>query len=184
VEQAEWARNLARRLLAESLPIRWAHTEGVGRRAESIAHLVGAEAGVLVSAAWLHDIGYSRELAATGFHPLDGARYLRDTVRADDAMCRLVAHHSFAMIEARNRGLDDELLGEFPRFGGLVADALTYCDMTTSPHGKPVTVEVRLSEILGRYANGSVVAESIQEARSQILRSVRMVAAALAEQPS
>jgi integrase len=29
----------------------------------------------------LHDIGYSPELADTGFHPLDGARYLRDGLR-------------------------------------------------------------------------------------------------------
>jgi hypothetical protein len=31
---------------------------------------------VLVAAAWVHDIGYAPELLATGFHPLDGARYL------------------------------------------------------------------------------------------------------------
>ena len=31
----------------------------------------------LVAAAWLHDIGYAPELVETGFHPLDGARYLR-----------------------------------------------------------------------------------------------------------
>jgi hypothetical protein len=31
--------------------------------------------------AGLHDIGYSPELADMGFHPLDGARYLRDGLR-------------------------------------------------------------------------------------------------------
>jgi hypothetical protein len=88
------------------------------------------------------------------------------------------------VIEARRRGLDRELLDEFPMIGGLVADALTFCDMTTSPHGEPVALEARLREILGRYAGGSVVAESIEEARSQLLRSVRTVAAAIAERPS
>ena len=31
---------------------------------------------VLVSAARLHDIGYAPDVMATGFHPLDGVRYL------------------------------------------------------------------------------------------------------------
>jgi hypothetical protein len=37
-----------------------------------------------VAAAWLHDIGYAPAIAesGTGFHPLDGARYLRDKMRA------------------------------------------------------------------------------------------------------
>jgi len=30
----------------------------------------------LVCADWLHDIGYAPALVATGFHPLDGARFL------------------------------------------------------------------------------------------------------------
>ncbi|KWW98982.1 hypothetical protein LI90_612 [Carbonactinospora thermoautotrophica] len=38
-----------------------------------------------------NDIGYSPELVATGFHPLDGARYLR-AAHVDEH--RLVAHHS------------------------------------------------------------------------------------------
>jgi hypothetical protein len=29
-------------------------------------------------------------LAVTGFHPLDGARYLRDVAKADALLCRLV----------------------------------------------------------------------------------------------
>ncbi len=40
---------------------------------------LGADAGLLEAAAWLHDIGYLPELARTGLHGLDGARYLRDT---------------------------------------------------------------------------------------------------------
>jgi HD superfamily phosphodiesterase len=38
---------------------------------------------LLEAAAWLHDIGYSPEIAVSGFHPLDGARYLRDVANAD-----------------------------------------------------------------------------------------------------
>jgi hypothetical protein len=38
---------------------------------------------------------------------LDGARYLRDDQHADTMLCRLVAHHSHAIVEAGERGLAD-----------------------------------------------------------------------------
>ena len=60
-------------------------------RARGLAPVLGADADLLEAAAWLHDIGYAPSLVATGFHPLDGARYLRDTQHADAMLCRLVA---------------------------------------------------------------------------------------------
>jgi hypothetical protein len=175
VEHVPWARDLARRLLAEPLPNRWAHTEGVGRKAESIARLVGEDASLLICAAWLHDIGYAPGLVKTYFHPLDGARYLRDFENARDQLCRLVANHSHALVEASSRGLADELDCEFPYVDGLLADALTYCDMTTSPEGNPIDVEARLNEIASRYGSSDVVAVSIRKAQPKILRSVTNV---------
>src|SRR5258708_7014074 len=113
------ARHLTEQLLAEPLPRRWAHSQGVGRKAESIADAFDNAADLLVSAAWLHDIGYAPAVATTGFHPLDGARYLRDVVGAENRLCALVAYHSCAHIEARNRGLADELAAEFEPVGGV-----------------------------------------------------------------
>lgn len=75
----------------------------------------------------------------------------------------------------RNRGLGAELAAEFEPVGGLLADALIYCDMTTSPDGEPVDVEKRLSEVLSRYGPGDVVTESITEATSHIVGSARRV---------
>ena len=54
-----------------------------------------------------------------------------------------------------------------------MADALVYCDMTTSPDGDPIDVEDRLAEIAARYGPGNLVADSIAEARPRILESVR-----------
>lgn len=179
MEHVQWARNLARSLLEPELPTRWAHTQGVARAAESIAHIVGRDADLLISAAWLHDIGYCLELARAGFHPLDGARFLSD-IRQDQKLCRLVANHSCAVIEAEKRGLAEDLIGEYPPVKGLISDALTYCDMTTSPQGEPVDVQVRLSEILSRYGEGSIVAESIEQARPEIERAAQVVEAAVA----
>ena len=97
------AEHLARALLREPLPRRWAHVQGVAARARSLAAVLGADADLVEAAAWLHDIGYAPGLAVTGLHALDGARYLRDTQHADAMLCRLVAHHSCAIIEAEER---------------------------------------------------------------------------------
>ncbi len=175
-----WARDVTEQLLAEPLPRRWAHSQGVGRKAESIADAFGSDAELLVSAAWLHDIGYAPSVSVTGFHSLDGARYLRDVVGAEDRLCALVAYHSCAHIEARNRGLADELAAEFTPVGELLADALTFCDMTTTPDGRPTDVEARLAEILSRYGEGHLVAESISEARPCIVGAARKVTGIIA----
>jgi putative nucleotidyltransferase with HDIG domain len=166
---------MAEELLADALPRRWAHSQGVGRKAQSIAALLGNDAEMLVSAAWLHDIGYAPNLIGSGSHALDGARYLRDVARADDLVCRLVANHSYALVEAGRRGLAKQLADEFPVVDGLLADALVYCDMTTSPDGEPVDVERRLQEIASRYEPGSIVADSMAEAGPRIIHSVQVI---------
>ena len=172
---APWAQQLAQALLQVPLPRRWAHVQGVAARARSLAPVLGADADLLDSAAWLHDIGYAPGLAATGFHPLDGARYLRDTQHADTVLCRLVAHHSCATIEAGERGLAGVLRREFEPPPDLLGSALTYCDMTTSPDGEPVPAGRRLAEIHDRYGHGQLVSRSIQRATPMILRAVEQV---------
>ena len=106
---ASWAEHLAQALLQEPLPRRWAHVQGVAAQARSLAPALGADADLMEAATWLHDIGYAPDLVMTGLHSLDGARYLRDTQHADAMLCRLVAHHSCAPIEAEERGLADIL---------------------------------------------------------------------------
>lgn len=128
----------------------------------------------LVSAAWLHDIGYAPALVDSGFHPLDGARYLR-SIGAPDRLCRLVANHTSAWVEAEARGLGRVLAEEFPAEHSPVADTLTYADLTTSPTGERVTVEERITEILERYEPGHVVHESISRATPDLIATVRRV---------
>ncbi len=170
-----WAEDLARNLLEGPLPRRWAHVQGVAARARNLASAFGADKELLEAAAWLHDIGYLPELAGTGLHGLDGARYLRDVQHADPMLCRLVAHHSCAIIEAEERGLADVLRREFATPPQPLADALTCCDMTTSPDGEPTSVDQRLAEIRHRYGSGHLVGRSIRRATPMILRAVGQV---------
>ena len=137
------AEQLARALLHEPLPRRWTHVQGVAARARSLAPVLGADADLLEAAAWLHDIGYAPGLTVTGLHALDGARYLRDAQHAGAMLCRLVAHHSCAIVEAGERGLAGVLGLEFEPAPHVLSAVLTYCDMTTSPDGELVPVDRR-----------------------------------------
>jgi hypothetical protein len=157
-------------MLSEVLPARshrLAHSLAVGRKAETIADMLEPErAGLLVAAAYLPDVGYAEVAAGTGMHQLDGARYLRE-LGCDDSLCRLVAHHTFARIEARNKDLGGVLEAEFPLPDGDLADLLdlvTFCDLTTSSDGAPVTVAARLAGIFERYAPEHVVSVTMREA--------------------
>ncbi|MFH9062230.1 HD domain-containing protein [Streptomyces coeruleorubidus] len=174
-ELTEWAYPLAESLLAEPLPRRWRHSQGVAERARTIASILGEEAELLEAAAVLHDIGYSPDLAKTGFHPLDGARYLRDVAHADKRVVSLVAHHSCAWMEADARGLREELEGEFPHESAHLDDALCFCDMNTTPDGTPTNPIDRVNEIAGRYGPDSLIGKFIRRAEPEILASTSRV---------
>ncbi|MEU5179795.1 HD domain-containing protein [Streptomyces longwoodensis] len=178
----EWAYPLAESLLAEPLPRRWQHCLGVAERARTIALILDQDADLLEAAAVLHDIGYAPDLAKTGFHPLDGARYLRDVAGTDERVVNLVAHHSCSWLEADARGLRAELDEEFPRESEHLNDALCYCDMNTTPDGTPTNPVDRINEITGRYGPNSLIGKFIRRAEPEILactcRVLERVAAA------
>lgn len=157
-ELLRWARKTSDRFMV-SLGRRALHV----RQAAALAHEVGlamsGEPAVLAAAAWLHDIGYSNELVRTGFHPLDGARWLR--TQDQEELALLVAHHSGARHEAVLRGIDG-YLEEFPYRGSDLDLALTYCDLTTGPDGRRVTLECRIEEIHERYGQDHVVSRTMR----------------------
>ena len=181
---SKWAFSVAEAELSEPLPRRWMHSQGVAWRGSELADFVGDAADLLLAAAVLHDVGYAPRLAITGFHPLDGARFLRDIHAADERLVRLVANHSFALLEAEERGLRAVLEAEFPVLDDQrLVDALVYCDMTTTPDGQVTTVGSRLAEITRRYGSDSLVGRFIRRASPDILAAVGRVEAALAAQP-
>ncbi|MFB6678054.1 HD domain-containing protein [Streptomyces sp. NPDC056390] len=171
----ERAYGLAESLLSGPLPRRWSHSLGVAERARSLQPILGDDAALMEAAAVLHDIGYSPAIASTGFHPLDGARFLRDQEGVDERVVRLVAHHSCALLEAEERGLREELAGEFELERPDLVDALLFCDMTTTPDGEPTTSDARLAEIVGRYGADTIVGRFIQRATPEIQAAVHRV---------
>jgi HD superfamily phosphodiesterase len=167
------AKKLAEMQLAEGLPRRWNHVQAVGGKGELIGprFLDEDDAQVLSAAAWLHDIGYAPAIVETGFHPLDGARWLRRQ-GFDERVVGLVAYHSCAHLEAEERGLADELVAEFAQEKSAVADALWYADMTTGPDGQEFEVTVRLNEIQVRYGTGHLITRFILRATPEIVAAV------------
>jgi hypothetical protein len=169
MDDEAWAPALARELLSEALPDRWAHTQGVAAQARALRPILGDhpdDAATVEAAAWLHDIGYAPALVDTGFHPLDGARHLRDHHLGSPLVRTLVAHHTCAVIEAEERGLRDALIADFPLTSDAerLLPAVLYADMTTGPTGDQVTVEDRLAEILRRYPSVHVVHRAMTRA--------------------
>jgi putative nucleotidyltransferase with HDIG domain len=165
-----WAYEVSASKLSEVLPRRWAHVQGVARKARALAPVVNRDAALLEAAAILHDVGYAPDLAATGFHPLDGAIFL-EKVSAPARLVHLVAHHSCAIREARLRGLEGQL-SRFHDEGGPVRDALWLCDLTTTPDGEPTDFRSRVSEIVERYGPESVVTEFIESAEPDLAGAI------------
>jgi len=182
--EASWAQQIARNFLAETLPRRWAHVQGVAATAMSLTPVLGATTGLVVAAAWLHDIGYSPAIASTGFHPLDGARYLRSTRHASEMVCRLVAHHSNAISEAEIRELAAALNSEFRPAPRNLANALTFCDMTTGPDGQRMTLEDRIADIRARYNPPDPVRRALNRSECQLDAAVADVTRKLAQNAS
>lgn len=142
------AASLARLLLLDDEP-RVRHSVGVAARAEFLATSVEPdERPLLVVSAWLHDIGYAPQLRVTGFHPLDGARFLRSE-GWPAAVCDLVAHHSGSRFVATARGLG-ALMAEFSFVESPVSDALTIADQTIGPVGEALTLHERMADMLDR----------------------------------
>jgi hypothetical protein len=165
------AHDLAEELLGP-VGSRWSHTQGVAARAASAAAAVDEQdRPILVAAAYLHDIGYAEPLRESGFHPLDGARFLQRQ-GWPTLIAGLVAHHSGARFVAAVRGLSPELL-EFDDeafMSGPLADAIIYADQTTGPDGQPIDLERRMADMLRRHGPDSPNARC-HHVRAPILRA-------------
>jgi putative nucleotidyltransferase with HDIG domain len=172
------ARDLVACILEED-PRRLQHCAGVAARAQALITTVPPSAAeTLVAAAWLHDIGYAPQLRDSGFHPLDGAVYLRRE-GWPAPVCDLVAHHSGSRFVARIRKLDDRLR-EFVFVEDALSDALTVADNTTGPNGMVMSLDERIRDKLKRHGSESPNARANPERDDYIRAAARRVAQRLA----
>lgn len=163
--------------LLRNVGTRLAHSQAVARQASVIPPVLGTPwSSALLDAAWLHDVGYAPSVVDTGFHPLDGARWLSAHGWPSE-ICRLVAWHTRAGTEAGLRHLGAELTAEFPQPPELAQAALTWADLTSSPTGESCSAEDRIAEILGRYAPESVVYRATCANLPNLLGDVLMIKA-------
>jgi HD domain len=162
-ELVQWAEAEAAALLSD-MGDRWQHVQAVAARAHEVGRVLDEEdRAALLAGAWLHDVGYAPSIAVTGFHPLDGAWYVRSL--GQERIAGLVAHHSAANVEATLRGLSDEL-AEFPDEASTTTAALAYCDMLTGPTGKPVSLDERIADVERR---------SLRQARPALRRAIDLI---------
>jgi putative nucleotidyltransferase with HDIG domain len=173
VQLVEWAESTAEQLLSDVLPRRWAHVQNVAARAGRLASYLGEDSEILHVSAWLHDVGYAPPLAVSGFHPLDGAYYLR-TVNVPDRVVDLVALHSSAAAEASALGLDGEMAG-FVDERSLTRDLLWFVDMTVGPDGQCMDFDARMDDVRARYAPDHYVIRALDvgmaERRAAVARA-------------
>lgn len=166
-------------LVLEDIPERLHHCAGVAARAQAlVATVPPSAADTLVASAWLHDIGYASRLQDSGFHPVDGAQYLRGE-GWPGPVCDLVAHHSGSRFVARIRGLDDRLR-EFEFVEDALSEALTAADNTTGPNGTVMTLDERLRDKLKRHGPESPNARANPERDDYIRAAAHRVAQRLA----
>ena len=161
----------------KGLPRRWAHVRTVGRLADELVESAGVP-GEVAAAAWLHDVGYSPRLAVSGFHPLDGAAYLR-ALGAPDEVVGLVAHHTGAVFEAEERGLAGDL-AVFPAPDPVALDALTLVDLVAAPDGSLTDPGSRVAEIMSRYPAEDPVHRAVVRSRPFLLAAAERARARLA----
>ncbi|HSS56071.1 MAG TPA: hypothetical protein VLK79_15600 [Gaiellales bacterium] len=174
------ARKLAQHHLAVTLPQRWLHVQAVAAEATRLCDAIGIDTSLTVSAVWLHDLGYAPAVRDTGFHPLDGARYLRDH-GWDVQVCALVARHTYAALQAEMLGLVEQLNAEFADNDGIEQDVLWTADATAGPNGERLTLQERIAEITNRYDADSVVTRSMIASEPALAAAIARTQARLAE---
>lgn len=177
-ELVDRARRLAEKHLESELPRRFRHTVAVAERAQQLSTrlLPPQRAEAVVASAWLHDIGYATELVDTGFHPIDGARFLTKD-EALESLVGLVAHHTGAVFEARERGLDDQL-ETYPVPNAAELAILNSADLSSGPDGGTLGPGDRIKEVLARYASDHPVHRAINQSAALLIPQAHLILAA------
>lgn len=152
----EGAKELAHILLADN-PDRLNHTLQVVTNCEVLSKLFSLtkeQNQLLLTSAYLHDVGYNRDFVISNFHPFDGYNYLKAN-DWDLDVCLLVLHHSEAstLYLISNSELYEYYEEKIPEHLLTIYKLLTIADMKSNSKGELVTFNKRLKDICERYGD-------------------------------
>lgn len=133
----------------------------------------GIDTAEAYCAALLHDIGYVEDLALTGFHPVDGAVFLRSS--GYPRLAELIIGHSNSPEQAQLRGISGVAAS-----ADIIAELITYWDVQTKQGGEQVTYEERLADIIKRYGEESAVTQAHLISRPRIQQIINKIDGLLA----
>ncbi|WP_100514280.1 HD domain-containing protein [Mycobacteroides abscessus] len=179
-ELVDRAQRCAQQLLATQLPRRWAHTCAVVGEADKLCRGLGmnvSDCEAVVAAAWVHDCGYAPTLVRTRLHPVDGADYLTRQGFPEEVVA-LVAYHTGAAWEARERGLAEELARYRPPCRALL-NVLSCADLSAGPSGELVSPRSRVEEVLQRYGPHDPVHRALCSSGPILISAAEQVLAAV-----
>jgi hypothetical protein len=134
-------------------PRRVLHIMEIARRVRQSGKLLGfSETDLDLSecAALLHDIGYWQPIATTGFHPVDGANFLKE--QGQEILADLIIGHSCSPEEGKLMGFDG-----IEQSKTLIGKLITYWDVQVKQGGEVVSYKERFEDIINRYGVDSIV---------------------------
>jgi hypothetical protein len=105
-------------------------------------------------------------LAKTGVHHLNGTIHLEKM--REHRLAHLVAHHGSGAVETTLRWFVGEFV-QLPRESSLVADALTYCDLSCGADGTRLSLDERPREIRACYRDHHIVIREL-DATDHVIR--------------
>lgn len=139
------------------------HTLGVVHNCRNLIKvhsLSKQDAELLLTAAYLHDIGHSEDINVTGFYQFDAYKHLLFS-GWDLEVCSLVLHHSEARYYPHQK--DPEIQSAFkkalPKRLEEVYKLLNLADMTSNSRGEHVSFKERFLDIKNNYGANNPLTE-------------------------
>lgn len=123
----------------------------------AVRGIEGYKRQLILSAALLHDVGYTESYKITGFHPVDGYLLIKDLFPKE--VSDTVLYHSFAFDEMLYRRVDlkSYYRGSVPAESYETWRLVTMADLQSDGQGNKVTVHGRYADIAERHGLDSEV---------------------------
>ena len=138
--------------LNSNLESRYRHTIAVSQLMKQKAITLNLNPQTAEIIGLLHDIGYAKEYAITGFHPLDGYNAIFES---NPHVANQILRHTSTPEEAALRGIELPNVTE-----DVYARLLSYADCRVNAKGFIVTFEGRLKDIVDRYGESSLIGKA------------------------